>query len=377
MQAAGANIIDLFSGCGGFSLGAELAGCHTLAAVDIDPDLQSAYALNFPHTSKVQASVADLDLASWQKLIGKVRPDGIIGGPPCQGFSRIGKRSKEDPRNSLIGHFYRQIKILRPKFFVMENVEGLLDDGNREVLDAALEQVKSHYRILGPFVVDASEYGAATSRRRVIVIGYDPDELRTLSEQNFAPVGVKKATVRDAIEDLPAPIGPSAGEEFGWGKYPKIDKRTLSAYAKLMRRAAPANLGWAKAVLELDAGRVSGLFRTEHTEAVAKRFSKVAQGKSDAISKCPRLSWEGLCPTLRAGTGSDKGSFQSIRPLHPSRPRVITVREAARLQGFPDWFVFHPTKWHSFRMIGNSVSPFVSRYLLSKLLQEMDVAIAA
>jgi len=84
----------------------------------------------------------------------------------------------------------------------------------------------------------------------------------------------------------------------------------------------------------------------------------------DKVSKFPRLSWDGLCPTLRAGTDSSRGSYQAVRPIHPDKNRVITPREAARLQGFPDWFQFSPTKWHSFRQIGNSVSPFVAEAVL-------------
>jgi len=84
----------------------------------------------------------------------------------------------------------------------------------------------------------------------------------------------------------------------------------------------------------------------------------------DKISKFPRLRWDGLCPTLRAGTDKHKGSYQAVRPIHPDEDRVITPREAARLQGFPDWFQFSPTKWHSFRQIGNSVSPFVGEAVL-------------
>jgi len=87
----------------------------------------------------------------------------------------------------------------------------------------------------------------------------------------------------------------------------------------------------------------------------------------DSISKARRLDVEGLCPTLRAGTGPERGSFQAVRPIHPRAPRVISPREAARLQGFPDWFVFDHTKWHAFRQIGNSVSPLVSEFALCKL----------
>jgi len=109
---------------------------------------------------------------------------------------------------------------------------------------------------------------------------------------------------------------------------------------------------------------VSGFFGTEHTEEVIERFLKVKPGKTDSISKFPRLSWDELCPTLRAGTAKDRGSYQAARPIHPSQDRVITPREGARLQGFPDWFLFHPTKWHSLRQIGNSIPPLMAERIL-------------
>nr|WP_249812095.1 DNA cytosine methyltransferase [Bradyrhizobium sp. 188] len=97
-------------------------------------------------------------------------------------------------------------------------------------------------------------------------------------------------------------------------------------------------------------------------------------GEIDSVGRHPRLSWEGQCPNLRAGTGKDKGSYQAVRPIHPEEDRVITVREAARLQGFPDSFRFHPTVWHSFRMIGNSVSPIIAQAILSLIAERMGAA---
>ncbi len=143
--ATGSTVVDLFCGCGGFSLGAEQAGFHTLAAIDIDPTLQSGYRRNFPGTRAIEASVADIEASDWRHLIGKNRPDGLIGGPPCQGFSWIGKRRKDDPRNTLLHHFYRHVDILRPKFFVMENVEGLLSSENVGVLSDAIERIAKRY----------------------------------------------------------------------------------------------------------------------------------------------------------------------------------------------------------------------------------------
>ena len=106
---------------------------------------------------------------------------------------------------------------------------------------------------------------------------------------------------------------------------------------------------------------------------VIRRFEDTGAGSTERVSRYPRLDWDSQCATLRAGTGPERGSFQAARPIHPVEPRVITIREAARLQGFPDWFVFHPTIWHSFRMIGNSVSPIVSHALLRVIAENTDM----
>src|SRR5690349_21620332 len=106
-RRASATIVDLFCGCGGFSLGAELAGFRSLASIDIDPVLQSAYGRNFPKSNPKQANLAKMDASDWRAILGRSRPDGLIGGPPCQGFSWIGRRRQNDPRNSMVHHFYR------------------------------------------------------------------------------------------------------------------------------------------------------------------------------------------------------------------------------------------------------------------------------
>ncbi|WP_442852267.1 DNA cytosine methyltransferase [Roseobacter sp. CCS2] len=112
---------------------------------------------------------------------------------------------------------------------------------------------------------------------------------------------------------------------------------------------------------------MTGFQGTTHSEDVQARFGSVIQGGVDAKSRYPRLAWDRPAPTLRAGTGSDRGSFQAARPIHPDEARVISIREAARIQGFPDWFDFHRTKWHSHRMIGNSVCPIVSHAIFSRI----------
>ena len=353
-----------------------MAGFRSLVAVDVEPNLQSAFKRNFPQTLAIQASVSEIGKSEWKHFIGDVRPDAVIGGPPCQGFSFIGKRQVDDPRNGMISQFFRHVELLRPKFFLMENVEGLLHGENANILSAALERVSGLYTILPPMIVSASDFGAATKRKRVVVIGFDPNEVDPITASDLTPGGLTNtATVRDAISDLPSPV-PEVKGDYGWVRYPRRSKTRLPVYASALREGPPPGLGWTPAVEKHKAGFISGVAATRHSRAIAHRYASTPCGKTDQTTKSYRLEWDGQCPTLRAGTGAEKGAFQAVRPLHPGKGRVITVREAARLQGFPDWFVFHHTKWHSFRMIGNSVPPPVSYGLLSRIFPKLHLPLA-
>ncbi|RZN46491.1 DNA cytosine methyltransferase [Escherichia sp. E13S3] len=359
-------VVDLFCGCGGFGLGAKLAGFEVVAAIDIDTTLQSAYARNFPNTKVINGDLSLMGKDEWHKIIASQNIDGVIGGPPCQGYSRMGHSNIDDPRRSLLKHFFRTVNLINPKFFVMENVEGLMDERNIHELEAALNTLNKKYKIIKPTIIDASDFGAATKRKRVIVIGFVPEAINIAEDILKKTVGTKN-NVKDAISDLPTPLCTSKSQDIndlGWKEYKKQDPCALSDYAKIMRQHPPKGLGWITALEKLKEGMVSGFFNTVHSAQVKERYSTILPGEVDHISKSKCLAWDGLCPTLRAGTGSDKGSYQAVRPLHPVESRVITVREAARLQGFPDWFVFHHTKWHSFRMIGNSVSPIMSKHIM-------------
>ena len=166
------------------------------------------------------------------------------------------------------------------------------------------------------------------------------------------------------MEGLPEEINPHwLREEDGWRE---IEQVIEGDFGSKLYGQIPTGVGDAEAITRLqEKNEVSGCLGTRHAKRLIDRYSEIKPGETDPISKSRRLKSDGFCPTLRAGTGSDKGSFQAVRPLHPTENRVITPREAARLQGFPDWFQFHPTKWHSFRQIGNSVSPILAEHILS------------
>ncbi|MFZ6751986.1 DNA cytosine methyltransferase [Undibacterium sp. Dicai25W] len=365
-------IVDLFCGCGGFGLGAKQAEFDVVAAVDIDTTLQSAYRLNFPKTRVLNGDLSKMDKDAWHLILGDEKIDGVIGGPPCQGYSRMGKGDVNDPRRSLLYHFFRTINIIQPSFFVMENVEGLLDEGNIEELQKAIATADRKYTILPPIILDASKYGVPTKRKRVVVIGYVAQIFEKITEDDLIAAQQPSVTVKDAIQDIPEPVPQSKDKgNLGWSKYREIG--SVSSYAAKMRSAPPENMGSPEAIEMLARGYTSGNFETIHTDLVKQRYEATKPGEVDKVSRAKKLAWNGLCPTLRAGTGVDKGSHQAVRPLHPEAARVITVREAARLQGFPDWFCFHSAKWHSFRMIGNSVSPIVSEAILKLLQKKLSI----
>ena len=337
------NLVNLFSGCGGFALGARQAGFRVIAAVDNDPTLSSSYPYNFPNTRMILADLTQLDGKSIkEKAAGRV--DGVFGGPPCQGFSSIGKRYPNDPRRSTLGHFFRIVQEIEPIFFAMENVRGLAYSDARYVLEEALQLVENEYSIMEPSFLNAAHFGAATNRVRLFVIGIRKDCGEAVSLEDFDTCKRTPATVRSAIKDLEGAVSLGDCEGFDTWRIDCVGRP--SDYARALRTPG---------------GLFTGHRPTEHSVRVIARFKKVLQGGIDPVGRHQRLSWLGQCPTLRAGTGADRGSYQSVRPIHPEQPRVITVREAARLQGFPDRHRFHSTVWHSFRMIGNSVSPIIAR----------------
>jgi len=342
-------VLDLFCGTGGFTRGLLESGFEIAASIDIDEILTSSHPLNFPQAPLHIADIGSLsanDLAA----IAEGEIDGIVGGPPCQAFSNIGKRDPSDSRRTLLTRFFELISELKPKFFLMENVLGLGQGEAKLVLDASIAKLGDRYDVTGPFVLDASDFGAATTRKRLFVVGTLRGAPGKFSMRKLEARRCGSATVAQAISDLHLPK--RMKDQDGFDVWQISGTGQVSDYARMLRRPD---------------GKFTGHLPTEHTKPVKMRFSTVPEGGVDRVGRHPRLAWDGLCPTLRAGTGSDRGSFQSVRPIHPSEDRVITVREAARLQGFPDEHLFHPTIWHSFRMIGNSVSPFVARAILREL----------
>ena len=361
------SVVDLFCGVGGLSLGAARAGFSLRGAVETDSRTIETHKLNFPSTVHINVSVTAL---SGKKIINLIKLNnnlltGIIGGPPCQGFSNIGKKNPDDPRNELFSEFFRIVAESRPKFFLAENVPGIIRNGNSDICDNAFSYIEEKYEFLPPISINASNYGAPTTRTRLFFFGYLEDAFNTLTINDFKPPSdIKRVFVKDALEGLPEKINPEWQEESQCWQI--VGNYNNSYYSRRLRGHVPIRVGNKSAITRLKKEKlVSGCLGTIHTKEVVKRFEQIKPGKKEPVSKTVRLDPNGFCPTLRAGTDSDHGSHQALRPIHPTENRVITPREAARLQGFPDWFQFHPTKWHSFRQIGNSVSPIVAERIFN------------
>ena len=359
-------IINLFSGAGGFSLGAKRAGFDIAGSVEIDPQAISVYERNFPNTSLWPQDlsivpVTDI-LQTFNLKVGEI--DGIIGGPPCQGFSHMGNNNSDDPRNQLFIRFFEIVNKAFPKFFLAENVPGILSPKNSQFIEDALSKVKGKYEILEPMKLVATEFGVPTTRSRVFFFGYLKDQINSVESTEFEATNAKLVCVKDALKGLRRKIDPLwLTEKDGWKK---ITKNVKGDFGSKLYGQIPDGVGDPEAITRLEEkSEVSGCLGTRHSKKVLDRYSKIKPGEIDHVSKSRRLNSKGFCPTLTAGTSSDKGSYQAVRPLHPTQNRVITPREAARLQGFPDWFQFHSTKWHSFRQIGNSVSPILAEHILN------------
>jgi DNA (cytosine-5)-methyltransferase 1 len=363
--------IDLFAGAGGLSLGFEQAGFDVAAAVEIDPIHCAVHEFNFPNCAVVCADAAKVSGDRIRKAAGLAGTpiDAVFGGAPCQGFSLIGHRALDDPRNRLLAEFVRLTVELDAAYFVFENVKGLTIGNHRKLLDQLIESFhEADYEVLTPYeVFNAADFGVPQDRRRLFLMGAKKG--LPLPEYPRDTVA-NRTTVWQAIGDLPdADDYPELVES---DVIEKAKFGRASAYARVLRGQAedPKDFSHPR---EWNVNRLTSSMRTDHTPLSQRRFQKTEWGKVEQVSRFLKLDPAGICNTLRAGTGSDRGAFTSPRPIHPHIPRCITVREAARLHSYPDWFRFHATKWHGFRQIGNSVPPLLARAVASALVQAMRV----
>jgi DNA (cytosine-5)-methyltransferase 1 len=373
--------IDLFAGAGGLSLGFEQAGFDVVAAVEIDPVHACVHKFNFPDCAVLPRSVTDLSGDDIRKAakIGNKRVDVVFGGAPCQGFSLIGHRVLDDPRNALVRDFVRIVRELDARYFVFENVKGLTVGRHRQFLDEVMQAFgEIGYDVRLPWrVLNATSFGVPQERERLILIGGKKGQrLPVYPAPQFSAAGKvaidlpSGPSCADALGDLPNAESFAAlieGDEVVTDAWSSPSK-----YARKMRGLANDDTDYSYP-RRWNRHLLTSSMRTDHTDISRRRFAQTEGGDVEPISRFFKLPRNGVANTLRAGTDAARGAFTSPRPIHYEHPRCVTVREMARLHGYPDWFRLHATKWHGARQIGNSVPPPMAKAVAEMLIKALGV----
>lgn len=346
------NVIDLFSGCGGLSKGFMDAGCDVLLGVDIDQAALNTFEKNHPGAVGLNGSLADPPTFKKMKdLIGKRKVDLIIGGPPCQGFSLTGPRNFDDERNKLYLSYIKAVEIFRPKGFIIENVPGMATLYKGEVKDEILKRFRRLGYDIDCKVLCAADYGVPQIRRRLVFVAVRKD----LGKASFPePILQSEGyiTSREAIDDLPT-LEKDLGTEIA-----AYCGRAKTPYQKLMRGKCSV---------------LSNHTATLHKDFVKKVIAQVPEGgnykdlpKGVGEHRKFHMAWtrcDGHKPSRTIDTGH-RNYF------HYEYNRIPTVRESARLQSFPDDFVFTGTRTQQYRQVGNAVPPLLG-YALAKHLMKL------
>lgn len=332
-------IIDLFCGIGGLSLGFEQAGFEVISAIDMWNDAIITY--NHNRTSRVAKiqTVEEFNSKELIEIVNNQHVTGIIGGPPCQGFSTVGKREIDDPRNKMYLEFFKAVKIASPDFFVIENVKGMLTLNKGAFVKDLIERFGPNglgydisYKLL-----NAADYGIPQNRYRVFFVGIKDKHFVFPTPFDF------KLTASDGISDL---VGANSNH---YGSEPNND------YQRLLRgnMTKPLNQDY-----------------TSHSEQTIAIISQVPDGGN--IKNLPEEVWH----VRKYNKAFERmGSFKPSNTIdtghrnyfHYSEPRIPTVRESARIQSFPDNFEIIGTRGSQYKQVGNAVPPMLAKVIAEKI----------
>jgi len=352
-------VVDLFAGVGGLSFGfAHRPDFRVVAANEILPEMATAYRANHPHVAMFEGDIKDFSARALRRetQLGKRSVDVIVGGPPCQAYSTVGKRLLEDPRAQLFKEYFRLLKELKPRLFIYENVKGLISMNDGQLLDSIIDLFGSLGYKIQAVVLNAADYGVPQTRERVIVVGTAGNlnfryPEATHRDPSLTPNMLNMTlpawrTLGDAIGDLPEIA--AGGESFEYATTPQNE------YQLMMRLNAPKRL--------MDHNSPN------HGESLIRVMDALPEGgglkdlpdslrpKSGFPNTYARLWWDRPSTTITRNLGTPSSS----RCVHPHVSRGLTTREGARVQSFPDRFTFSGSRTDRNLQIGNAVPCLLS-----------------
>jgi DNA (cytosine-5)-methyltransferase 1 len=364
-------VVDLFAGVGGLSYGfSRSSGFVVIAANEILHPMAEAYRLNHPDVAMFEGDIKHFGISSLRSTYGRAnsKVDLVVGGPPCQAYSTVGKRLLDDPRGALFQEYYRILKELKPRAFIFENVRGLLSMGQGELLATIVALFESlgyrvQYRLL-----NAACFGAPQIRERVIIVGTKDDLVFEYPRESHrdpgAPVSLAFEdlpvwrTLGDAIGDLPRI---EAGQQaFNYETPPQNDFQTL------MRRNAPKHLMDHNSPRHN--ARLIALMNALPEGGSPKDLPNDLRPKSGFPNTYCRLWWDRPSTTVTRNLGTPSSS----RCIHPFCARGLTTREGARIQCFPDAYQFFGTRSDRNLQIGNAVPTFLSKTLATQMAKTLS-----
>lgn len=357
--------VELFAGAGGLSIGLEKAGINVVIANEIMPDFAATLAANHPNTKVINDDIHKIDFKAELAKMGLESVDVLSGGPPCQGFSTIGSKNRQDPRNSLFYEYLRAVSETHPKYTIFENVSGfkrMYDGFAYETLVKEMDALGYNTRCQ---ILNAADYGAPQVRYRTIVLGWRKDlpavDFPTIThgdKQGLKPF----VTLMDAIGDLPEL---SAGESIG-----SYSSEPITDYQKKMR-------GKQQVLLEHNASnygeKMQEILRIIPEGGSIKDLPARLRPKSGYANTYARLLPNVPSPTITRNFGTPSSS----RCVHPYQPRALSTREGARLQGFPDNYRFVGGKQSKNLQIGNAVPPILGEAIAKQIKGALNECLKA
>ncbi len=347
------NVLDLFCGCGGLSKGFEMANFNIVGGVDFNKEAIDTFNYNFKGSKGLDVDILNIDEAKIKDIFGN-KIDIIIGGPPCQGFSSANRNKVEDdPRNKLFFQFVKFVDVFKPSVVVIENVRGIVTQDNGYAKNEIYKIFEKRGYNVTHKVLDASDYGVPQKRMRNFFVitrnfSFDFNNVKKIS---------KKVNVKDAIGDL-----------YDFEKNEDVIKKakceSMSSFAKRMNNGSDIYNHEVRYPADIVQERISYVKQGENWQVIPKKlFANQRNNRHSSAYK--RLNEADVSVTIDTGN-SHRNYF------HPLYNRIPTVREAARIQSFPDDFVFCGSRTSQYRQVGNAVPPLLAYAIAKQIKEELD-----